>query len=90
MLIENITIKQLTVSEALARLAAAPGDRNVVFNIEGDALNLAEALNIYIRDVNSEQLQTIKRALWSIVERALWTLEPVTIVADPPEDGEAA
>jgi uncharacterized protein YxjI len=89
MSIENITIKQLTVSEALARLAAAAGDRNIVFNIEGDALDLAEALNIHIRDADSEQLKTIKRALWSIVERALWTLEPITIVADP-EDEEAA
>jgi hypothetical protein len=89
MSIENITIKELTVSEALARLAATPGDRNVVFNVESNAFDLAEELNIHIRDADSKELHTIKRALWAIVERALWTLEPITIVADP-EDEEAA
>jgi hypothetical protein len=77
--------KQITVSEALARLAATAGKRNVVFNVEGDALNLAEALNIHIRDANSEQLQTIKEALWLTIESALWALAPITIVADPEE-----
>jgi uncharacterized protein YxjI len=87
--LENtMTTKQLTVSEALARLAAAAGERNVAFNVEGNALELAEELNIHIRDADSEELQTIKRALWLIVERALWALEPATIVADLEDEAK--
>jgi hypothetical protein len=76
----GITIKQLTVSEALARIPEVQFD---------DAIqDIVMELDISSTEY-SEQLKTIKGSLHWLVNRALWALEGVTIVADP-EDEEAA
>ena len=69
----------LTVTEAVGRIP--------YLEVENVAFDLLNDLDIEVANpAESEELRLVKRALWYAVKRALWALEPVTIVADPEDE----
>jgi hypothetical protein len=76
----------LTVKDALARIPDKEVE-NIALAIMDELYQLE--IPVYDDENREKVLKVIKQELWHMVDRALWALEPVTIVADP-EDEEAA
>jgi hypothetical protein len=58
--------------------------------IENAALELLSDLEIPIADAKSNELRIVKKALWGMLETALWQLVPMTIIDDSADDEEVA
>lgn len=79
------TISAVTVTDALARIPDLKVE-NVAHEIMA---RLADELDIHVADEDrAEALKIIKQELWWMVNRALWALEPVTIIADPEDEDD--
>jgi hypothetical protein len=73
----------LTVTEACARIPDLDME-----NAANEIIDeLADTFDIHVaNDERAEVMKSIERSLRFVVNRALWALEPATIVADPEDD----
>jgi hypothetical protein len=85
------TMKDATMSKKITLTVTEAAGQIPYLEVEAVASDLLSELNIRVADANSEELKTARRYLQFMVKRALWALEPVTIIADPEdEDADAA